>query len=135
MTPLHSRRVASCPVQPRACHRDRSGFFIQFQWHEANVLDNWQLVVLPQSRCREFDTHRVNDNSSVPLWVYMRFSVPGHQNKPTNIFMNSKCTSCYLTTNFIRYEAHLYSICTTCKLTPQIAKRLGLTMISHRFNI
>ena len=38
-------------------------FFTQF--HEANVLDNWQLAVLPQSGCREFNSHRVHDNSSV----------------------------------------------------------------------
>ena len=24
-------------------------FLTQFRWHEANVLDNWQLVELPQS--------------------------------------------------------------------------------------
>ena len=42
----------------------------------ANVLDNWQLAELPQSGGREFDPRRVHDNLSVPLWVYMRFSVP-----------------------------------------------------------
>ena len=56
-------------------------FFTQFQWHEANVLDSWQLVELPQSGGREFDPRRVHDNLSVPLWVYMRFPVPEHQNQ------------------------------------------------------
>ena len=51
----------------------------QFQWHEAIVLDNWQLAGLPQSGGREFNPHRVHDNLSVPLWVYMRFRVPEHQ--------------------------------------------------------
>ena len=50
-------------------------FLTQFQWHEVNVLDNWQLVELPQSGGREFDPHRVHYNLSVPLWVYMRFPV------------------------------------------------------------
>ena len=44
------------------------------------VLHNWQLAVLPQSGGREFDPRRVHDNLSVPLWVYMRFPVPAHQN-------------------------------------------------------
>ena len=58
-------------------------FLTQFQWHEANVLDNWQLAELPQSGGREFDPRRVHDNLSVPLWVYMRFPVPEHQNQTT----------------------------------------------------
>ena len=45
------------------------------------VLDNWQLAELPQSGGREFDPRRVHDNLSVPLWVYMRFPVPEHQNQ------------------------------------------------------
>ena len=52
----------------------------RFQWREAYVLDNWQLVELPQSGGREFDPRRVHDNLSVPLWVHMRFPVPEHQN-------------------------------------------------------
>ena len=55
-------------------------FLTQFQWREAYVLDNWQLAELPQSGGREFDPRRVYDNSSVPLWVYMRFPVQEHQN-------------------------------------------------------
>ena len=55
-------------------------FLTQFQWREAYVLDNWQLAKLPQSGGREFDPRRVHDNLSVPLWVYMRFPVPEHQN-------------------------------------------------------
>ena len=56
-------------------------FLARFQWREAYVLDNWQLAELPQSGGREFDPRRVHDNLSVPLWVYMRFSVPEHQNQ------------------------------------------------------
>ena len=52
----------------------------QFKWHEANVLDNWQLAVLPQCKGCEFNPCRVHDDLSVPLWVYMRFPVPEHQN-------------------------------------------------------
>ena len=76
---VHSRQVVSCPVQPRA--RYWSCFFLaRFQWCEAYVLDNWQLTELPQSGGREFDPRLVHDNLSVPLWVYMRFPVPEHQN-------------------------------------------------------
>ena len=56
-------------------------FFTQFQWHEAIVLDNWKLAELPQSGGRGFEPHRVHDNLSVPLWVYMRFPVSEHQNQ------------------------------------------------------
>ena len=55
-------------------------FLARFQWREAYVLDNWQLAELPQSGGREFDPRLVHDNLSVPLWVYMRFPVPEHQN-------------------------------------------------------
>ena len=49
-------------------------FLTQFQWHEANVLGNWQLADLPQSGGREFDPHRVHDNLSVPLFSCARAS-------------------------------------------------------------
>ena len=55
-------------------------FFGAFREREAHVLDNWQLAELPQSGGREFDPRLVHDNLSVPLWVYMRFPVPEHQN-------------------------------------------------------
>ena len=76
---VHSRQVVSCPVQPRARHWS-CVFLARFQWREAYVLDNWQLAELPQSGGREFDPRLVHDNLSVPLWVYMRFPVPAHQN-------------------------------------------------------
>ena len=55
-------------------------FLARIQWREAYVLDNWQLAELPQSGGREFDPRLVHVNSSVPLWAYMRFPVPEHQN-------------------------------------------------------
>ena len=67
-------------VQCRPGHVIGVAFLTQFQWREAYVLDNWQLVELPQSGGREFDPRWVHDNLSVPLWVYMRFPVPEHQN-------------------------------------------------------
>ena len=42
----------------------------QFQRHEANVLDNWQLAVLPQSGGREFNPHWVHDNSFMDLCAF-----------------------------------------------------------------
>ena len=65
------------------------------QWHETNVLDNWQLVVLPQSEGSEFDSLRVHDNSSVPLWVYIRFPGQCIKIKPAN--MNTHRFSFFLT--------------------------------------
>ena len=65
-------------------------FFTQFQWHEANVLDNWQLAELPQFGGRVLDPRRVHDNLSVPLWVYMRFPVPEHQNQTKQIYIETK---------------------------------------------
>ena len=65
-------------------------FLIQFQWHEANVLDNWQLAELPQPGGREFDPRRVHDNLSVPLWVYLGFPVPEHQNQTKQIYVEPK---------------------------------------------
>ena len=40
-----------------------------------------KLAVLTQSGGFEFNLHRIHDNSSVPLWVYMSFPVPQHQNE------------------------------------------------------
>ena len=60
-------------------------FFTQFLWHETNVLVNWQLALLPQSGGTEFDPRSVQDHVSVPLWVYMRFSVP--EIKSINMYM------------------------------------------------
>ena len=62
-------------------------FFTQFEWHEANVLDNWQLGELPQSGGREFDPRWVHDNISVPLWVYMPFPLPQHEKLNQQICM------------------------------------------------
>ena len=55
-------------------------FLTQFQWHEANVRVNWQLVVLLQFGGREFNPRPVHDDLPVLLWVYMSFPVPEHQN-------------------------------------------------------
>ena len=59
----------------------------QFQWHEANVLDNWQLALLPQSGGREFDPRRVHGNLSVPVWAYMRFPVSEHRASKLNQYI------------------------------------------------
>ena len=42
----------------------------QFLWRETNVLDNLQLVVLPQSGGTEFGPHSVHDNLWVPFRLY-----------------------------------------------------------------
>ena len=55
---------------------------LRFLAHFGGVKRAGQLAVaeLPQSGGREFDPRLVHDNLSVPLWVYMRFPVPEHQN-------------------------------------------------------
>ena len=60
-------------------------FLTEFQWHEANVLDNWHLAQLPQSGGREFDPRRVHANLSVPLRVYMRSLYQSITIKPQKI--------------------------------------------------
>ena len=66
-TPVHSRWVVSCPVQPRACHCDCVFHTFSVAWNKwagqlaagvvASVWGQW-----------------------VPLWVHMRFPVPEYQN-------------------------------------------------------
>ena len=83
LTPVHSRRVVSCPVQPRPCHWDCGIFlhnFIGMKRPCWTTVQNWQLVVLPRSGGREFNPRRVHDNLSFSLWVCMRFPLPEHQN-------------------------------------------------------
>ena len=62
-------------------------FLTQFQWHSANVLDSWQLVVLPQSGGHEFNPLWVHNNLSVPLWVNIYFPVPGHKKLNQRIWL------------------------------------------------
>ena len=64
---VHFRWVVSCPVPPRTCHSNC--VLAQFLWRETNVLDNWQLVMLPRSEDREFDIRWVHDNFFVSLLV------------------------------------------------------------------
>ena len=106
-------------------------FFTQFQWHEVDVLDNWQLVVLPQSGGCELDPRGVHDNLSVPLWVYMHFSVPEHQNQTNkNIYWISK---------LVHHCAHSPDLSwATCRLIVDdhvrfFSKCLGLFIIQNLF--
>ena len=80
LTFRYSRRIFSCPVQPRACHwscvfwRNFSGVKLTWSCQLAarGVASVWS------SRVRSPPVH---DNLSVPLWVYMRFPVPENQNQ------------------------------------------------------
>ena len=82
-------------VQYSLGHVTAIEFLTQFQWHEANVLDNWQLAVLPQSGGSEIDPRWAHDILSVPLWVYMRFPVPEHYNCDQLIHRNSSSYFAY----------------------------------------
>ena len=42
--------------------------FAQSPWRGTNVLDYWQLTMLPQSERCEIDSHTGHENFSVPLW-------------------------------------------------------------------
>ena len=42
--------------------------FAQSPWRGTNVLDYWQLTMLPQSERCEIDSHTRHENFSVPLW-------------------------------------------------------------------
>ena len=64
-------------------------------WHNSSGMKRTCLTTgswwfLPQPGGREFDLHRVHDNLSVPLWIYMRFPAPEHQN-PTNKCVSPRC--------------------------------------------
>ena len=48
----------------------------QSLWRESNVLDNWQLTMLPLSELCEFNPRWVRDNLSASLWVIIRFPEP-----------------------------------------------------------
>ena len=77
LPPVHSRRVVSCPVQPRACHWNC------VYWHNFSGVKRscWTTDSWLSCLSLEFDPRRVHNNLSVPLWVYMRFPVPEHQNQ------------------------------------------------------
>ena len=49
---------------------------IQSLWRESNVLDNWQLTMLPLSELCEFNPRWVHDNLSAFFWVIGRFPQP-----------------------------------------------------------
>ena len=49
-------------------------FVTQFLWHVTNVLEKWQLVVLPQTGGKKFDPGWVPDNLSVSFW-FIRVSL------------------------------------------------------------
>ena len=57
----------------------------QSLWRESNVLDNWQLTMLPLSELCEFNPHWVRDNLAASLWVIGRFPQP--EKKIIRIFM------------------------------------------------
>ena len=48
----------------------------QSLWRESNVLDNWQLTMLPLSELCEFNPRWVRDNLSASLWVIGCFPQP-----------------------------------------------------------
>ena len=70
--------------------------YVCIQWHEANVLDNWQLAELSQSGGREFDPRRVRDNLSVPLLGLYAFSCARASTlKPTYMYICIRMFACF----------------------------------------
>ena len=66
----------------------------QSLWRESNVLDNWQLTILPLFELCEFNPRWVRDNLSASLWVIGRFP---QQRKTTRIFMYVCVRACMCT--------------------------------------
>ena len=64
---LHSRRVVRRPAPPRSSLG--LWFLAHFLWNETNLLDNWQLALLPCSGGIKFDPRLVRDNLSAPSWI------------------------------------------------------------------
>ena len=67
----------------------------QSLWRESNVLDNWQLTMLPLSELCEFNPRWVFDNLSASLWVIGRFPQP--EKKTRRIFMYVCVRACMCT--------------------------------------
>ena len=64
-------------------------FLTQFQWHEAIVLDNWQLAVLPGSGGRDFNPHRVHDIVLFLCEFICASLCQSIKIKPTNMYIAS----------------------------------------------
>ena len=67
----------------------------QSLWRESNVLDNWQLTMLPLSELCEFNPRWVRDNLAASLWVIGRFPQP--EKKTIWIFMYVCVRACMCT--------------------------------------
>ena len=65
----------------------------QSLWRESNVLDNWQLTMLPLSELCEFNPHWARDNLAASLWVIGHFPQPGKKTT-TRIFMYACVRAC-----------------------------------------
>ena len=67
----------------------------QSLWRESNVLDSWQLTMLPLSELCEFNPRWVRDNLSASLWVIIRFPQP--EKKTIRTFMYVCVRACMCT--------------------------------------
>ena len=81
----------------------------QSLWRESNVLDNWQLTMLPLSELCEFNPRWVRDNLAASLLVIGRFPQP--EKKTIRIFMCVCVRACVYVYMHIRVPACL-SPCT-----------------------
>ena len=69
----------------------------QSLWRESNVLDNWQLTMLPLSELCELNPRWVRDNLAASLWVIGRFPQPEKKKNNTNIYVCMRaCVYVYL---------------------------------------
>ena len=81
MTPVHSRLVVSCPVQPRTCHWDCVISHNSFGLKRTGcTTDNWRC-------CLSLEVVRSIPTGSkiIHQWVYMRSMCQSIKIKPTNI--------------------------------------------------
>ena len=96
LTHVHSRRAVPAPLG--LC------LLAQSLWRESNVLDIWQLTMLPLSELCEFNPRWVRDNLSACLWVIGRFPQP-EKKKHEYLYMYACVRVCVHThTQYLRRE-------------------------------
>ena len=86
----------------------------QSLWRESNVLDNWQLTMLPLSELCESNPRWVRDNLSASLCVIGRFPQP--EKKTTRIFMYVCVRACMGTCIYacLNVCLHAHLACVYC---------------------
>ena len=111
-------------------------FFMQFQWRDAYVLDNWQLAELPQSGGREFDPHWVHFNLSVYCGFIICISLcQSIKIKPTNMYIASARVQFKIKTQVLKLTPVHSRQVVRCPVQPYIFHYERIPSNSHLFSI